>query len=407
MPGKELAGDVEDGHARIWQGRYVGPDDGEGFMNSRERVLAALDHRTPDRPPRDLGSTTATGIHPLAYKALKRYLGLEGGWRYLSARAQLAHVESPVVERFGIDVLPLVPQAAAAPPVLDDRRCYVDRWGVERRLPGEGGHYYVSRPPLAPAEWVGDLDAFSWPEPQVDLAALGQQARHLRETTDKALVLNLEVGFLHQTQFLRGYDGWLMDLASDPAFAAALMDRVLEIWLAEAETTILAVNGHADVVVYADDIAFQDRPMVSPGMYRALIRPRQKRVFDLMKRSGLKVFYHSCGNVWPLIGDLVDMGVDVLNPVQVSAGEMGDTAALKRTWGEELTFWGGIDTQHVLPRGTPEEVRREVWRRLDDLAGGGGCVLAGVHDIQPEVPPENICAMFEAADEWPAFAGPA
>ncbi len=238
------------------------------------------------------------------------------------------------------------------------------------------------------------------PEPRTDFGALGEQARRLRETTDKALVLNLEVGFLHQTQFVRGFDNWLMDLAADRPFVEALMDRVLEIWLSEAEATIQAVGTNADVVVYADDVAFQNRPMVSPRMYRALVKPRQRRVFDLLKQSGLKVFYHSCGNVQPLIKDLVDMGVDILNPVQVSANAMGDTAALKARWGNKLSFWGGIDTQNVLPRGSVRQVWQEVARRLDDMAQGGGYVLAAVHDIQPEVPPENLCALFDAASAW-------
>jgi uroporphyrinogen decarboxylase len=369
-------------------------------MNARERVLAALDHREPDRTPRDLGSTTATGIHPKAYQALKQYLGLEGGWSYLSARAQLARVEPVLLERFKIDCLPLISQTAAEPPALDEQRSYIDRWGVERRLPVGGGHYYVSRPPLASSEGTSEIRAYDWPEPHTDFALLREEAARLRATTDKALILNLEVGFLHQAQFMRGFDRWLMDLAADPPFAKALMDAILEIWLAEAESTILAVGSCADVVVYADDIAFQYRPIFSTAMYRKLIRPRQQRVFDLLKRSGMKVFYHSCGNVRPLIADLVEMGVDILNPVQVSAEGMGDTAALKAQWGDVLTFWGGIDTQAALPRGSTSEVRQEVISRLDDLAPGGGYVLAPVHDIQPEVPPANLCAMFDTADEW-------
>jgi uroporphyrinogen decarboxylase len=373
-------------------------------VNARERVLAALDHQEPDRPPRDLGSTTATGIHPRAYQALKAHLGLGGSWTYLSARAQLARVEAAVLERFKIDCLPLIPGVAAEPPALDEQRSYVDRWGVERRLPPAGGHYYVSRPPLASAERASDLGDYDWPEPCTDYASLVEEARRLRATTDKALVLNLEVGFLHQTQFVRGFDCWLMDLAADPALAEALMDAILDIWLAEAEATIRAVGDCADVVFYADDIAFQDRPMFSTAMYRRLIRPRQRRVFDLLRSSGMKVFYHSCGNVRPLIGDLVEMGMDILNPVQVSAEGMGDTAALKAEWGDALTFWGGIDTQAVLPWGSTGEVRQEVMRRLDDLAAGGGYVLAPVHDVQPEVPAANLCAMFDAADEWDDYA---
>jgi uroporphyrinogen decarboxylase len=371
-------------------------------MNSRERVLTALEHRQPDRPPRDLGSTTATGIHPQAYEALRRYLGLDGHWRYLFSRAQLAHVEEPVLDRFGIDFLPLIPQATAEPPVLDERRRYVDRWGVERALPEEGGHYYVSQPPLEAATQVSDLRAFAWPEPRLNWDELQEQARYLRESTEKALILNLEVGFLHQTQFVRGYDRWLMDMAADPSFAGALLDFVLDIWLAEASAMINAVGEFADIVIYADDIAFQERPMVSPTTYKALIKPRQKRVFDLLQSSGMKRLYHSCGNVWSLLPDLVEMGVEALNPIQVSAGEMGNTAELKKRWGKELTFWGGIDTHYILPRGTPQEVRQEVWRRLDDMAQDGGYVLGSVHDIQSEVPPENVCAMFDAAEEWSA-----
>jgi uroporphyrinogen decarboxylase len=369
-------------------------------MNHRERVLAALEHRSPDRPPRDLGSTTATGIHPAAYLALKRYLGLPGEAHYLSARAQLVWVEPAVLERLGIDILPVVSDAGGVAPVLDENRAYVDRWGIERRLPEGGGHYYVSRPPLTTAETLADLQAFRFPEPNLDYRGLAETARGLRQSSDRALMLNPEVGFLHQAQFLRGFDRWLIDLVADPAFAAALLDRVLEVWLAETGAMLEQVGAYTDVVIYADDIALQNGLMVSPRTYASLFKPRQKRVFDLLKRSGLKVLYHSCGSVQSLIGDLVDMGVDALNPVQVSARGMDDTAALKRQWGSRLTFWGGIDTQRVLPRGTVDEVRGEVCRRLDDLAAEGGYVLASVHDIQAEVPPENVCAMFDAATEW-------
>lgn len=369
-------------------------------MNSRQRVLAALNHHEPDRPPRDLGSTTATGIHPAAYQALKRSLGLEKGFEYLSSRALLARVEEPVLDHFGIDLLPLIPVSAGEVPPLDQDRAYVDRWGVERRLPEGDGHYFVSRPPLKGLGGAAEIDAAVWPEPREDFSDLREQALHLRGTTEKALVLNLEVGFLHQAQFMRGYDHWLMDLAAEPALAEYYMDRILEIWLAEARAMIQAVEDTADVVIYADDIAFQNGPMVSDEMYRRYLQPRQKRVFDLMAASEMKSLYHSCGSITSLIPHLVDMGVDALNPVQVSAEGMGNTASLKETWGDQVTFWGGIDTHYVMPRGSVEEVQEEVHRRLDDLAGNGGYVLATVHDIQAEVPPENVRALFQAADEW-------
>ncbi len=369
-------------------------------MNSRERVLAALNHQQPDRPPRDLGSTTATGIHPTAYKALKKSLGLSNGFEFLSARALLARVEDSVIEKLGIDLLPIIPGSSGQEPELDQNRAYVDSWGVERRLPQDGGHYLVSRPPFANLSTKSEIAAYSWPTPRDDFSELTEQARHLRETTDKALVLNLDVGFLHQAQFMRGFDLWLMDLAAAPAFAEYYMDRILEIWLADARSMIEAVGSLADVVIYADDIAFQNGPMVSAQMYQALFKPRQKQVFDLLAGSGMKVLYHSCGSISSLLADLVDMGVEAINPVQVSARGMGDTAALKKQWGDHLTFWGGVDTHEVLPRGNPDDVRQEVWCRMDDLSENGGYVLASVHDIQAEVPAENIFAMFQAAEQW-------
>jgi len=162
----------------------------------------------------------------------------------------------------------------------------------------------------------------------------------------------------------------------------------------KAKAILRAVGDAADVVIYADDIAFQSGPMVSPGMYRRRLRPRQARVLDLLASSGLKVLYHSCGNILSLLGDLVDMGVDAVNPAQVSAGPMGDTAALKREWGDRLAFWGGIDTHEVLPYGSVGDVRAEVRRRITDLASGGGYVLAPVHNIQADVSPQNVCAMY-------------
>lgn len=373
-------------------------------MNSRERVLAAINHQTPDRPPRDIGSTTTTGINIEAYTALKKHLGLSNPdhYEFLSARALVARVEDEIIDRFGLDVLPIISKQTGIAPVLDENRAYSDRWGVERTLPEDGGHFYVSKPPLANVERVSDLSQYKWPEPVTDFSELGDQAKYLYETTDKALVLNLSIGFLHQAQFMRGYDNWLMDLASEPALAEAYMDRAIEIWIEEAENAMAACKGYAHIVTYTDDIAFQNSPMMSMRMYRKLIKQRQRRIFDCLKKSDMKVFYHSCGSLVTMLDDFIEMGVDILNPVQVTAKGMGETAELKRRWGNDIVFWGAIDTQNVLPHGTPEDVRTETFKRLDDLSPNGGYVLACVHDIQAEVNPANVCALFDAADEWQA-----
>ena len=371
-------------------------------MNSRERVLAAVNHKEPDRPPRDIGSTTTTGINFKAYQNLKRYLNLQDPdkFEFLSARALVARVEQELIDQFKLDVLPISSLNGSLAPELDEERVYLDRWGVERKLPEGGGHYYVSRPPLASLDSISELQRFDWPEPERDFSELGYQAKALYENTDKALVLNLSIGFMHQSQFMRGYDKWLMDLVSEPALAEYYMDCIIDIWIAESEKAIEATQGLAHIVTYTDDAAFQNGPMMSKRMYDRLIKPRQRRVVEFLKGSGMKVFYHSCGSIVSMLEGYIDMGVDIINPVQVSAKGMGETAELKEKYGKDLVFWGAIDTQDVLPHGSPQQVKEEVWKRMDDLSADGGYVLACVHDIQEEVSPENICAVFEAADEW-------
>jgi uroporphyrinogen decarboxylase len=163
------------------------------------------------------------------------------------------------------------------------------------------------------------------------------------------------------------------------------------------------VKNNVDVLFYAEDIAFHNGPMVSPEIYEEIIHPYQKRVFRFLRdHSSAKILYHNCGSVTWQINDLVEMGVDALNPVQVTSFDMGDTRSLKARFGDKITFWGGIDTGHIMPNGSPEEVNDEVQLRLGDLSEGGGYVLASVHNLQADVPPENVCAMFSAADEFEA-----
>jgi len=177
------------------------------------------------------------------------------------------------------------------------------------------------------------------------------------------------------------------------------MERLTDHWLAMAADELDAVGEHVDICFYGDDMAFQDGPMMSMELYRKLIKPYHRRLFGFLKsRTRAKIVYHTCGSVVHLIPDLIEMGVDALNPVQVSAKGM-DTRALKREFGRDLSFWGAVDTQRVLPFGSPEEVASEVRRRIDDLGAEGGYVLCAVHNIQADVPPANICAMYDTARE--------
>lgn len=213
-------------------------------------------------------------------------------------------------------------------------------------------------------------------------------------------------GFLQTGALIEGYEDFFVDLAVDPAKANYVLDHVLELKLDYWDLLLSEVEKTVHVVRELDDLGAQQGLLISLDMYRKYIRPRQKVLFDFIKQKApqVKIMFHSCGSVYDIIGDIGDMGVDTLNPVQVSAANM-DTARLKAEFGDDITFWGGgVDTQEILPRGTPQQVRDEVKRRIDDLAPGGGFVFATVHCIEDDVPPENVMAMWETIREYGVYS---
>ncbi|MCX6030842.1 MAG: hypothetical protein NT169_16300 [Chloroflexi bacterium] len=374
-------------------------------MTPRERVLAALSHRQPDRTPRDLGGTTTTGINVVAYRNLVSHLGLDRaeGVTFLNERARLANISAAVLARFGSDTRPVMPGSAYTVGQANPDGTFTDGYGIVRGLPDERGHYYVVTAPLVGEISRDDIAAASrrWPDPDdpAQTAGVAETACRLHRDTGYAVILNLPLGSIHQAQWLRGFDNWLADLVLDPQLSIYLLDLLFERWL-EMTRRLLAVAGRdVDVLFYGEDVAFHTGPMVSPRTYEKIIHPYQRRVFEaLHSLSDAKILYHCCGSMAWQINDLIEMGVDALNPVQVSSAGMDDTASLKRRFGDRITFWGGIDTGHVLPCGTPQDVRDEVCRRIGDLGSGGGYVLAAVHNLQADVSPENICALWDAAD---------
>jgi len=366
-------------------------------VTPRERLLAALKHREPDRVPIDIGGTFATGINIAAYEGLKRYLGLESETVVASRRSQIAVVEEEIRRRLAIDTYPLLPRAPERAEVIYPDGSYRDEWGVVRRKP-EGGHYYVVEAPLAGEISLADLDSFPWPDPSDPgyLRGLAEEARGVRQRTDYALILSLPVGFVHQSQFMRGYEAWLMDLLLEPSLAEALMDHILDIHLAIIGRMLEAAGSNVDVVLYADDVAFQDRLMVSPELYRRLIKPRQRRLVEFLKaKTSAKILYHTCGAVYPFIGDFIEIGVDILNPIQTTAHGI-EIRRLKEEFGRDLSFWGAIDTQDLLPHGSLQEVAMATREIIACLGKGGGYVLSAANNIQADVPPQNILAMVEA-----------
>jgi uroporphyrinogen decarboxylase len=370
-------------------------------VTPRERLLAAIERRQPARVPIDIGGSSFSTIIGQAYERLKAYLEVEGGTRYMKRKSRSTIVDERIARRLHTDTRPLL---VGSPEGWQDiyfaDGSFQDEFGVVWRKAGDG-HYAPTGNPLSEAT-LADLDAFPWPDPLNPgrTRGLRERARQLHEGTDYAIVLSLPVGFVHLSQYLRGYQQWLMDVALDPKFLEALMDRALDWWLKLTEATLEEVGPYVDVVAFGDDVAFHDRPMIDLERYRRLLKPRHQQMIDLIKeKSRAKVLYHCCGAVKPLVEEFIEIGVDALNPVQVSSAGMGNTAKLKAEFGDRICFWGAIDTQRVLPMGTPDDVRTEVQQRIRDLAPGGGYVLASVHNIQEDVPPENILAMADAALE--------
>ena len=374
-------------------------------MTSRERVLATLSHQEPDRVPVDLGQAGGDGITAVAYQNLRRHLGLpEIPITIKHKFAQEALVDEDVLRRFRIDfrfVEPGAPDGWADVPVGENG--YRDEWGVVRTMPPDSYYYDLTGSPMSEDGTKSAIANHPWPDPENPgrYRGLKEKARYLHEETDYAVVANLNCSFFLRCFELRGWSNFYMDLAANVEFAEALMDRYLDVRLRIAELALEQIGEYIDVImVTSDDLGMIDRTLVSPPMYRELVKPRQKRTFDFFrKNSDAKLFYHCDGAIHQLIHDFIELGVEALNPIQLNAAEMGDTKRLKAEFGDKLTFWGAIDTSHVLPNGTPEDVRAEVRRRIEDLAPGGGYVVCSVHNIQPEVPPENVVAMFDSAYE--------
>jgi len=385
-------------------------------MDSRARVRAALEHREPDRVPRDLGAVRMTGIHVRAYAGLRRELGLpEGELPVGDISQQLAVVEGDVADALGIDVRGVEPRGPAGyrREVRDEggERTFVDEWGVLRRMPKDGFFFDPSSTPLGGEIDAGHLARFAWPDggDPARRAGVADEARRVIAAEGRAVYVGSVCAGLTEMLFrLRGFEDGYMDLAADPALARALMERVLQVKIAWWGTILPELGDAVDVVGEADDLGGQATPLFAPRTYRELVKPLHAELFAFIRaRTRAKVFFHSCGAIRELLPDLVEIGVDILNPVQVSATGM-ETAALKRDFGRDLVFWGGgVDTQRVLGSGTPDEVRAEVRRRVADLAPGGGFVFASVHNVQANVPGENAAAMWEAVEEHGSYPLPA
>lgn len=370
----------------------------------RQRIIDAVEHREPDRVPVDFGGSMVTSIHEEGYDKLKSYMNILTDQRTTIARGRslVAMVDPEVQDRLGVDCRMLIVNGPDGWEAEAGSDSVVDEWGILWERPAGFGNYEITKSPLGGAVSLEDVRAMKWPDPSSArfMQGLRDRARALRNSTDKAIIANLAMQIHTQSYFLRGFSDYLMDLVMNQKLIEAIMDRVLEIFVERTERIMGEIGDFVDIVYVADDLGAQNGPLFSPDIYRKILKPRQRRLFEAIKgKSGAKILYHSCGAVAAFIDDLAEIGVDILNPVQTSAAGM-DSKTLKARFGQKVCFWGGIDTQRILPFGKPQEVREEVRRRIEDFATGGGYVVAAIHNVRPEVPPENIVAMIEAVHEF-------
>jgi uroporphyrinogen decarboxylase len=374
-------------------------------MNSRERVLTALAHREPDRVPVDFGSTWITTITIPAYQQLLRHLGMEAEIITMERSQQVCMVDERILKMFHVDTRGVfygLPELARNQFVELGENVYRDSWGITWHKPPSSYYFDMLKPALGGEITLSDVMAHPWPDPHDPgyTRGLRQRVQKQRASTDCALVLNLSIWVLQCSQFVRGFEDWFMDLIVQPRLMEGIMDAITESLQGVVEDVLDQVGDLVDVVSVSDDLGHQDRTCVRPELYRKLIKPRHARLMAAIKsRTKAPVMWHTCGSVYDLLDDLIEMGVDALNPVQTNAAKM-EPERLKREYGDRLSFWGGIDAIQVLPHGTRQDVEEEVRRKIRVFGPGGGFILNTIHNIQPVVPVENILTLFAAAQEF-------
>ena len=379
-------------------------------MNHRERVLTALSHQEPDRVPIDLGGCCVTSITVLTYRAFRRQLGLpEIDIQVAEIVQGLAWVDNDVLEAIGADVIPVYPNAPSGYQAViedcgDGATCFKDEFGATLKKPKDGLYYDWCEFPLKEPT-LESLEKIPWPDPEdpARFAGLREKALKLRNETDYALFGTAPCGHDLFNQFfrVRGMADAMTDFLLNEELVEAFLERLTKTIIRSQELFLTEVGDLLDVHFAADDLSGQTGPLISPRLYRRLVKPRWARIISAIKsKTKAKICYHSCGAIDEFIPDLIEIGVDAINPVQVAARGM-DSAELKKKYGNKLSFWGGgCDTQRVLPFGSAAGVREEVRRRIRDFAPGGGFIFNPVHNIQPGVPAENVAALFRAAKEF-------
>lgn len=399
-------------------------------MTSRERIIEALNHRESDVLPIDFGAMRSTGINAIAYNRLKEYLGFKGQPAKLyDVFQQLAEPEQEVVDRLGGDVVQvhrlcpafgiridswkpgklqdgsdcIVPEGYN--PVANEQGDLEIRSGetVIAKMPKGGLYFDQVYRPYENVETYEDIDNIPISEiTDEELKFLEQEAKYLYENTDKAILISFGGNILEAGQINWGYEKFYTDLALNPELVHYWFNKLTDAYMRDLEKFLSAVGKYVHMIQFGDDLGTQEAPQISLNMYREMIKPYHAKQYRYVRNNypNVKVFLHSCGAIYDLLPDLIDAGVEVLNPVQISAKGM-DPVKLKKEFGKDLTFWGGgANMQYTVNQGTVEQIKKEVRELIDIFSPGGGYVFNQVHNIQADVPPEKIMAIYDTALEY-------
>jgi len=403
-------------------------------MNSQERILAALNHKQPDKVPIDLGSSTVTGISGIAYNNLKKNLKIEGPTRIYDVIQQLANVDMKIIDLFGVDVLDINRVSAEnndwyKVTLNDGNEVEFPSWF--RPIKAENGSWYTEDEdgtmiskmaagaaffdqmyypyekeyPESLSNLPDALKKISWfvhsHASNLNTDELRDKLISLKKSTNKALLMSGGVKLLEYVFFIRRMDNFLMDMITDEERVAEMLDILVDMHLASLEKKCRTLGDIVDVIRFGDDLGMTSGPFMDTETFRKLLKPRYRILCDFVKKnSKMKIFLHSCGSIRQYIPDLIEAGFDILNPIQTNCHDM-DPLQLKKEFGKDITFWGGgVDTASVINRGTPEDVRKDVLNRCEIFSRDGGFVFAPIHNILAEVPPQNIVAAYNAVKEF-------
>ncbi len=382
-------------------------------MNSKERINKALNFEEADRVPYDLAATTWTGITNKAYQNYLKCKGCETEKpEWADVIQQIVIPDEKILEEVGADVRGVFPltshnwEVYAKLKDCGDYFEYFDEWGFTHHFPKNGYWFSLVKSPLAEVDFAeqGIVENYPWPDAgnKERFAGLREKALNFRKMDKPVFTKGLCAGLFEMHQRVRGMENAMLDPFMFPENSDKLIGKLADLKIEFWNALLDEIGDVVDIIGEGDDYGTQQSQLIDPAQFRTYYKPHFERVlqFIKMKAPGLKLLFHSCGNVRPIIPDLIEMEVDILNPVHVTATGM-EPVQLKKDFGKDIVFWGGgVDTQDVLPNGTPQQVKDHVKKNIDALAPGGGFVFSTVHNIQAEVPAENITAMLEALNDF-------